>query len=216
MNSRRLIPGLAFLGFVLVIARVAAPSRAAEGLSETRNVSGFDHIRLTGPFSTEITAGRPTLVTLYGDRDVVNRITTEVDGDTLVIGMRNEWGFNRKAKLVIALPELRGLANDGAGSVRISGLAGGDIEIENAGAGSIVASGRVANESIALDGVGKIDTTALEAKDVTVSNNGVGSVRVRVSGVLTASVNGVGEIRYTGNPSHVESQVFGIGRIDRL
>jgi hypothetical protein len=39
---------------------------------------------------------------------------------------------------------------------------------------------------------------------------------VRATGTLTASVNGVGEIRYAGNPAHVESRVNGIGRISRL
>jgi hypothetical protein len=221
MTLRNFVLGLAFLGAAAIAARFALLGRAADGVaagvSEKRSLSGFDRIRLTGPFTTEITAGEQTLVTFSGDRDAVSRITTKVDGDTLIVGMRGgDWPFQRKARLAIALPMLRGVANDGAGSVRISGLTGGDIEIENAGAGSIVASGRAANEAVSLDGVGKIDATAVDAHDVTVNNNGVGSVLVRASGVLSMSVNGLGEIRYAGNPSHVESQVNGLGRIGRL
>ena len=48
------------------------------------------------------------------------------------------------------------------------------------------------------------------------TNNGVGGVYVRASGTLSASVNGVGEIRYTGNPTHVDSQVNGVGRISKI
>jgi hypothetical protein len=173
---------------------------------------------LDGAFASEIAAGKQqTRVVVSGNPDVVARVTTEVSGGTLVVGMRPGLGvFGRSPKLEIRLPVLRGFANNGAGSVNITGLTGGDIEIENAGAASIVASGRAAREDVSLEGVGKIDTTALDARDVTVSNDGVGSVQVRASGILTMSVNGVGEIRYSGNPSHVESHINGIGRIDRL
>jgi hypothetical protein len=124
--------------------------------------------------------------------------------------------FERAPRLRITLPTLRGFANDGAGSVHISGLDGGDIEIENAGAASIVASGVASRETITLDGVGKIDASALDAHDVTAENNGVGVVRVRASGLLTMTVNGVGSIRYTGNPTHIDPHINGLGSIGRL
>jgi hypothetical protein len=213
-----LATGLSVFVATLIVIPLAAPSLAADDVAETRTVSAFDRVRLDGAFASEIAAGKQqTRVVVSGNPDVVARVTTEVSGGTLVVGMRPGLGvFGRSPKLEIRLPVLRGFANNGAGSVNITGLTGGDIEIENAGAASIVASGRAAREDVSLEGVGKIDTTALDARDVTVSNDGVGSVHVRASGILTMSVNGVGEIRYSGNPSHVESHINGIGRIDRL
>jgi len=41
-------------------------------------------------------------------------------------------------------------------------------------------------------------------------------VHVRANGSLKMNLNGVGEVRYAGTPSHVESQVSGIGTIGRL
>jgi hypothetical protein len=213
-----LVTGLAVFVAALIVIPLATPSLAADDVAETRTVSAFDRIRLEGAFASEITAGEhQTLVVVSGNRDVVARVTTKVSGGTLVVGMRPGLGlFQRSPRLEIHLPVLHGFANDGAGSANVTGLTGGDIEIEDAGAASIVASGRAAREDISLEGVGKIDTTALDARDVTVSNDGVGSVHVRASGILTMSVNGVGEIRYIGNPSHVESHISGIGRIGRL
>jgi hypothetical protein len=212
-----LILGLAFLGAVVILAWVAAPSRAADSVSETRKVSGFDRIRLAGAFETVVTVGEPASLTLSGDPEAVGRIMTEVGGGTLIIGTHSDgWPFHQMVKLTITLPALHGFASEGVGPSTISGLAGGDIEISTAGAGSIVASGRAENEDVSLSGVGKIDTTALDARDVTVSNSGLGTVHVRASGNLTMSVSGLGTIRYTGNPSHVESQISGLGRIGRL
>jgi hypothetical protein len=226
MSSRRIVvalvallaAGVAALVIALVVVPFAGPSLAADGVSETRTVSGFDRIRLEGAFTSKITAGKgQTLVVVRGSRAAVARVTTEVRGDTLVVATRQGFGFfEGSPNLEIDLPALRGFANSGAGTTTIGGLGGGDIDLENTGAGTIVASGLAASENVSLAGVGKIDTTAVDARDVTVDNDGVGTVHVRASGVLTMNVNGVGEIRYAGNPSHVESQVNGIGRIGRL
>jgi hypothetical protein len=214
-SLRRFVPAIAL---VLGVISLAAPSRAADDVSETRAVSGFERIRLQGAFSAEITAGEPgARFVATGDRDVVGRITTAVEDGTLVVGMRPGFDFGRRApKLEIALPKLRGFVNEGAGTAKITGLNGGDVEIENSGTASIVVSGRAANEAITLNGTGKIDAADVEARDVTVDNNGVGTVHVRASGSLTMNVNGVGTIRYSGNPTHVESRVNGVGSIRPL
>jgi hypothetical protein len=202
----------------LFAAGGAAPGRADDGISVTRAVSAFDKVRTEGAFETDITAGAATTrVVVRGSRDVVDRVTTEVKDATLVVGVRagTNW-FQRAPAVTIDVPVLHSFANAGAGSVKIRGLAGGAVSLENDGAATIAAAGRAASVSISLNGTGKIDTTALDARDATVDNNGVGSVRVRASGSLTASVNGVGDIRYAGKPAHVESQVNGLGRIGPL
>ncbi|MBD5654282.1 MAG: DUF2807 domain-containing protein [Candidatus Eremiobacteraeota bacterium] len=208
---RRLVP--AFAAALLGVPLAAG----AEDASVTRSVSGFDRIKLTGAFTADIKAGEAARFVMTGDRSLLDRVTTEVRDRTLIVGMRPGTGpFGNSPKLEIGLPVLRSFSNEGAGSMKISGLTGGELAIENAGAATIVAAGRATRESISLDGTGKIDVSAVEARDVTVDNNGVGSVRVRASGTLTMNVNGVGEIRYAGKPTHVESNVNGVGRIGRL
>jgi len=193
----------------------AAPGLAADDVTVNPHLSGFDKVRVEGAFETRITAGSATTrITVSGSRAAVDRVTTEVKDGTLVVGMRSGMSlFAGTPALTIALPALRGFANEGAGWVKIGGLAGGDVAIENDGTASITASGSATHLSIALNGVGKVDTTALDARDATVDNDGVGSVRVRASGSLTMNVNGVGEIRYAGKPAHVQSAVNGIGSI---
>jgi hypothetical protein len=202
------------------LGAVAAPvpGYAAADVSEVRAVGAFDRVEVSGAFKTEITAGREDRrVTISGNRAELDKVTTNVKDRTLVVGMRDDSRLNGELLTVtIALPILRGFTNSGFGSVKIGGLTGADIDIDNAGAASVVVAGRSGRETIELNGAGKIDATEVDAKDVEVDNNGVGVVDVRASGSLDMSVNGLGMIRYTGSPSHVESHVNGVGRIQRI
>jgi hypothetical protein len=166
-----------------------------------------------------ITAGVPRAhVVVIAAGDILDRVTTEVRDRELVIAMKPGTNELRSDSphIEIALPVLRGVSNEGSGSVKIAGIDGGDLAIGNSGAASFLAGGRAQTLSIVLDRVGQIDTTQLAARDVTVDNNGVGSVRVRAGGHLVLAVNGVGAIRYTGNPTQIERHVNGIGSIEPL
>ena len=215
--KRRLSLGLLASIAVASLVSLATTVRVEAAVSQTRKVAGFTRISSDGLFSVDVTAGAGrTNVVVSGDSDVVARVTTEVRDGTLRLGMSGNGLVSHTPKVTIELPALRGFTNSGAGSVTLRGLAGGDIDMTNSGAASIVAAGRAEREKITLAGIGKIDALGVKARDVTVENNGVGSVRVSASGTLNASVNGVGEIRYSGNPAKVESQINGIGRIGRL
>ncbi len=219
MNDSR--PWSLLCGALALLIAALVPSnsiRAAGEISQTRQVPAFDRIRLTGAFNAVVTAGMPTAqVIVRGQDDLVGRVTTEVHERTLVVGMKSgDYSSSRSPKLAIAVPELRSFANEGAASVHITGLTGRDFDLTNSGASSVTVAGRAARENITLDGAGKIDATGVDARDVSVDNNGVGSVLIRASGDVTLNVNGVGEIRYTGEPKHIESHVNGIGRIGRL
>lgn len=205
----------AFAGVASLFARGTA---VAADITETRPLTGFDRVRVEGAFSVDVTAGRAgTHVAITGSPDAVKATEMHVDAGTLVIKTKPGMNlFSRAPRIAIALPALRAFENDGAASARIVGLAGGALRLADSGAAKITASGHVRTLAVALDGAGAIDTTGLDAHDVTVDNNGVGSVHVRANGTLTANVNGVGEIRYTGTPEHIESHVNGIGRISRI
>jgi hypothetical protein len=214
---RRFLHLAPILASALTLASCAAPSQAADDVSQTRSVSGFDRVRLTGAFSATVAAGkRDTRFVMTGDPDALARVTVNVSDRTLVVGMREGTNLKSTIKLQIDLPVLRGFRIEGVGNAKITGLTGADLELAIPGAASITASGRAGNETIDLDGTGKIDASDVAARDVTASNNGVGAIYVQGSGSLVLNVNGVGEIRYKGNPKNVEKHVNGLGRISAM
>jgi hypothetical protein len=214
---RRFLHLAPVLTSALTFASCAAPSRAADDVSQTRSVSGFDRVRLTGAFSATVAAGKhDTRFVMTGDPDALARVTVNVSDRTLVVGMREGTNLKSTIKLQIDLPVLRSFKIEGVGNADITGLTGADLELAIPGAASITASGRAGNETIDLDGTGKIDASDVAARDVTATNNGVGAIYVQGSGSLVLNVNGVGEIRYKGNPRNVEKHVNGLGRISAM
>jgi hypothetical protein len=67
---------------------------------------------------------------------------------------------------------------------------------------------------ISLNGVGKLEAFDLESETCTVTVSGMGGVEVNVKENLNARVNGVGSIRYQGNPSKVDDRISGLGTIE--
>jgi hypothetical protein len=217
MNDRRVLRRFAVaLAAAPLAVAFSAPTLAASDVSQTRAVSGFDQITLNGAFKTKIVVGPSPHVVVSGDPDVLASVKTNVSGHTLVVEMKRAWVSLSAPRLTISLPALRSFTDEGAGTTNITGLSGGNLKLQISGAGSIVAAGRADSETITLDGAGKIDATAVDAGDVTVDNNGLGWVHVRAHGRLKMTVNGVGEIRYAGNPSNVQSEINGVGRISHL
>jgi Putative auto-transporter adhesin, head GIN domain len=210
---------LAIAVAVLTLFPLTAPSRAASDISQTRSVGGFYLVIFRGAFRGTITAGKKTTrVLVSGTPSVVSRVTTDVSGGTLIVKMKGKLGPSEPLpKVQIELPELHGYADEGASSVTIAGLTGGDIYFQTTDS-SLVASGVADTEDVQLSGTGKIDTTGVDAREAAARNYGSGTVYVRANGSLRMDIDGAGDIRYTytGNPSHLVTQMNGTGKISRL
>ena len=89
-----------------------------------------------------------------------------------------------------------------------------DITVYTAGAGSIVLGGAAETLKLTNDGVGRVDASRLETDDARVVINGVGSVEVNCLTSLDAEINGLGSLKYWGNPS-VSKRVYGLGAITK-
>lgn len=188
--------------------------------TETRELSGFDAIELEGAARVRISVGAPHAVELSGPAGLLERVNTDVRGSTLVISSRaRDWLRNRGAErltLEISLPELKALQLGGGNEVRIQGYAGGETSIKAGGAVDIRARGTLDRLVVHMSGAGNADLSKLITKDADVTVEGVGSVVVHATETLDATMNGVGTIRYEGNPRDVSTRMNGVGSITKI
>jgi hypothetical protein len=185
--------------------------------SEHREAGAFDTIELAGAARLEITVGQPASILVEGKQRAIDRVRTEVRGNTLYIETKpNTWVMTRgrpRVTLIVTMPKLASLNLEGGNDVHMRGFAGGSTEFRVAGATRLEADGHVDELTVHMAGAGHADLSRLPAGRAKVTVDGVGSVVVHPKETLDATMNGVGAILYTGSPRQVNTRMNGLGTI---
>lgn len=238
-----LLPGLTL---ILAIIACNAGLRVIQGsgnvVTETRPVSNFDSIVLSGSGEVIITQGGSESLTIETDDNVMEHVKAEVEGGTLKLGLvtGRPTGVNIQStsRLVfyVGVDDLSGLDTSGSGEIEADRIKTGNLDLSVSGSGAIQIADLIANEVKAdISGSGEIGLVGeADAQDVNVSGSGIyqagevcsAEVNVSVSGSgnatvcatesLDASVSGSGTIDYYGNPLSTNTSESGSGSVNNL
>ncbi len=215
-------------------------------LTETREVSDFDRVALTGYGELVMAQGEEEVLTIEARQDILSRIETEVKDGKLIIGIRGSWqdwlsdvltvGFARqRIKYNLTVKQLTGLEVLGAARVKVANIETDRLTLELRGAGEInIESLDAERFKVGLPGVGRISVAGRVAEQ-TVTIRGAGSYDAsklesqRVTATLeslgSATVWAVEEldatIRGAGSVSYygrpkVRKQITGLGTVTSL
>ena len=215
-----------------LIAAWAAPAPAG---AATRNfgVSGFDRIRVDGPFKVSLKVGVAPFAVATGSTTAVDAVAIEVNGRTLVVrGNRLSWGgYPGEAKgpveISIGTHELTAAWLNGAGSLAIDKAKGlsFDLSVQGAGTASIgavaldqlkISLSGTASASIAgsapkltaiVRGISTLDAPGLTTKDATIGAQGPATVRLTVTETAKVDAQGAAAVALTGNPACIVKAV---------
>lgn len=209
---------------LLCLALAAVPSAAAE---RSFTVTGFDRIRVDGPFRVKLATGVAPFARASGSPAALNSVSLEVQGKTLVVRKSpSGWGgypgeapgpveisigthelttawLNGAGSLAIdkAKSQAFDLSVQGAGSVTIGRLTADRLRLGLAGSGSAAVSGSAAEVKAIVRGTGSFDGSALETKDATIGAEGTAEVRLTASGTATVDAQGLATIALAGRPA---------------
>jgi hypothetical protein len=210
--------------FFALIAFAAAPAGAA---SRNYGVSGFDRVRIDGPFKVRLTTGVAPFARATGSAAALDSVAIEVQGRTLVVRTnRSTWGgypgetkgpvevtigtHELSAALVngvgsLAIDKVRGLSFDlaiqGSGSASIDAVTVDQMKIGIAGAGSIRVAGAAPMLTAVVRGMSSLDASGLKTKDATIGAQGAAIVKAAVSGSAKVEAQGPGSIEFSGSPA---------------
>lgn len=81
------------------------------------------------------------------------------------------------------------------------------------GTGGLNVIGKTSIGMVRVEGVGSFDSYKLECANMNVTVSGVGGAKVYATEIITATLNGVGSIKYKGNPKTKNLNTNGIGII---
>jgi hypothetical protein len=202
--------------------------------SEERDIGDVSQVVLDTSGDLVVSEGEPAL-TVHAPGGVIDRLTSDVDGDTLVLattpGFTMGFGDVQYELTVphLELIEVNGSGDveatvstdgtvqlhlDGSGDVDWSDLAADRVEVRLSGSGDVALTGSAAELSVDLEGSGTINAEQLEAQDAVINLSGSGEVDVAASDSLSVDLSGSGQVTYSGDPS-TDVRVSGSGDVVR-
>ena len=209
---------------LLLAFAISAPSEAA-----TRNfgVSGFDRVRVDGPYAVTLTTGVAPFAVASGSQTALDAVSIEVQGRTLIVHInRSAWGGypgkdSGPAEIQVGTHDLSAAYLNGAGSLSIdkvsalafelsvqgSGLASiGNTDVDQlligvVGSASATLAGRVGKLTATVRGISSLDASNLVIKDATISAEGAATVKANITNAAKVDGTGPATIVLTGNPA---------------
>jgi hypothetical protein len=210
----------------------------AQNSEETRNVSGFKSIRISGGIDLYLKQGATESIRVVADKDRMEKIKTEKEGDVLKIyyGNNDSWfkmdfsWKNKPMKVYITVKELTGLSAMGGSDVFSEGkldlikldlkaTGGSDIKLDldadellcsTTGGSDVILSGTAT--------VFKASSTGgsdLKANFCSVSSTGGSDAYVWAEKEISISATGGSDVYHKGNARVVSSSATGGSDIHR-
>ena len=165
-------------------------------VTEQREVSPFERIRLECSADLIVTVGNDVSVSVTTDDNLQDNIITEViRRRTLLVDSDGSYRTRRGVLVEITVPTLTLIEVDGSGDVEITGLNNQTFEVELDGSGDIEFHGKIDELDIELHGSGQIVVDDLTSETVNIRSKGSGDIEMRgETELLEISMHGSGDI----------------------
>lgn len=207
-------------------------------VTQERPVGSFTKLDLAAIGEMDIEQGDTPKLIVEADDNVIDKIKTDVEGDTLVIHMEGQIKVLPVSTIRyhLTVPSLElirvsglGVINapamnetnfeadvSGGGSINLAGLTADSLKVDISGLGNLkVGAGQLSDQTIVINGGGGYEAPDLASKQANVQIPGLGSATLRVSDLLQVKISGGGQVRYYGNPQ-VEKEISGLGSVEKI
>ncbi|MES2337875.1 MAG: DUF2807 domain-containing protein [Pseudomonadota bacterium] len=200
---------------------------AAQAEERRYMLSGFDRVRVEGPFEVTVTAGGSPNAVASGDARAIDTVNVRVQGTTLIVsaGVNGWGGYPGAAKapprVIVTVPALRSAAVIGGGRLTIDRMRGQRIDLTLTGSGrlavgdaqadridaTLIGTGQVTVAGKALqgrfqsNGAGAIDAGGMDVADLRVTWQSAGDGRFAARNTADVQAAGQGAITVAGAPA---------------
>ncbi len=219
------------------IGNVVQLSGSGTPVSQDRQVSNFDKIDLRSYGNLTITQGDEELLVIEADDNIIDHLTSDVQGGELILATDNHYSFNNVNKINYTLIvkdlkeiDLSGFGNidvnglqtnsldvrlTGSGNLKLSDLNANALDVEISGFGSADLSGTAPSQHVNITGSGDYNAKDLQSDTTEITLSGFGSSTVWAEQSLNVTITGSGSVKYYGEPT-VSQKITGFGSLESL
>ena len=221
------------IGLLVVSAGCGFFRDAGAQTTEEREIQNVSAVRLLTSGNLTITIGSPEKLTVTAGANQLVGLTSQVIDGTLILDNKSSNTISGDISYALTVApvdsvELSGSGNaegigvlrgdatltvTGSGSANLSGLDLTGVTVDLSGSGGAQLAGTATSQQVTVTGSGNYDGAELASEQADVEVTGSGSASVDVSGRLSATSTGSGNITYTGNPAQVDKDSSGSGEI---
>ena len=204
---------------------------------ENRKVADFNELSFALPGNLFLTQGSKNEVIIEADEDLLEKIETEVRGNTLSIGFEKWYNYRGFGEInvyvtvkdisklilsgsgdVIAQNQIKseqlGFVLSGSGKIMIDDLVTNEVTAVITGSGDIKIKGKTKAKELSatITGSGDFEAYDIAFDEADLTITGSGSIRATVIDELDANITGSGRIYYKGKPL-IDAYITGSGKI---
>lgn len=206
--------------FSIILLLITAVTFAQK--SEKRDVGGFNAVTLAFPGTLYLKQGSTTSVELTGDKELLEKIETEVEGNRLIIRRKEmfknwvNWSEDLgKLTARVTLPKLTGISVLGSGkAIGESKFRASSLDVKVSGSGSIDMEAEADDTEADISGSGQIQLKGIfSSVDASVSGSGKIILNGAVQGTLSSGISGSGRVEASGTAKTLRSSISGSGKV---
>lgn len=214
-------------------------SGSGDVVFQQRNITEFDSIRIQDHVNVILRQGSVNSVTVEAGENIIGGILTELSGRELVISNVNQcnWlrSYNKPLNVHLTVRNLQKIHYESSGNIisldtirspvlKIHLWGGcGDIDllvnigdgtfIQHLGTATLVLKGKCNVSNVYAGDFGLLQLKELRTGYTFVISNSSNDCYVNARHQLSATINSIGNIYYSGNPAEIVSDIKGAGRL---
>ena len=168
-------------------------------VSQTREARTFDRIEAGSGIHLSMRIGPAQDLEVRGQENVLDAITTDVEGGTLKIEARDDFTSVEPVTVTIVAPALAGISMSGGAQATIEGLDATSLEIDIRGGARATVIGAAATVELSADGGAVAELGDLAAAMMTIDVSGGASAIVQASESITGTASGGSTLAVRGD-----------------
>jgi hypothetical protein len=190
-------------GLIVVVCAAGCGGLVGNGVagSESRDLTGFTSVEMTGDFHATLKNGPWGHLVLTGDQNLLPFIDTDVSGGTLVVGTHRGIDERLPIEVYLTLPSLASVRASGDSTIDAELATIDRFAIDASGTSIVRVSGHVDATTLTASGDSQILTQTLDAADVSVDASGTAQLEVAARTSVTGTLSGVSRLRVWGQPA---------------